>query len=178
MERVRTEWRRWSILDKFKQCHCIYSLGNHPSAWDIDELASASGRVFDGTGPCTSQGKTTPPPEGIFIKDWQTVTVRESCHRAVLVNYILFGQIFKLCSTVNPILFSYKEMIGLILLWKCIKYGCKFASEAIDWATTGWNYPPLQPPPSPAPIVGRGCTPNPNKYTKPFTIQWCGKNIP
>ena len=176
MERVRTEWRRWSIQDKFKQCHCIYSPSQYSGAWDIEELAKAKG--FDGAGPCTSKNKKTPPPEGLVPADWQTVTVRESCHRAVSVNYILFGQIFRLCSIVNPVLFSYSKMIDLILLWKCTQYGCKFAGEATAWATTGWNYPPLQPPPSPAPIVGRGCTPNPNKYTKPFTIYWCGKNIP
>jgi len=177
---VTSVWQRWDFWQRLNHCLAIYT--DFANAWDILELKNALTPQLGGSGICSSAGAPPSP----FKAEFQTVSVRGFCYRAVAVNYILFGLIFDLCNefvfqytlflgvlgSILQSFFSYPMMITLIYSWKLWKYGGRLADESALWATVGWLYRRYG---LLLPIRGIMWHCHVNRsdiYLKPFTIIW------
>jgi hypothetical protein len=137
---MKTEFARWSAVDRRMACDSLYDLG--PIAWDIAELDPPSRRQFIARyGPeCTTCG--------------DAVQVGHDCHHAGSVNYVVFGAMMRLChdhykgTVLGPSArwFSEEAMNLMIVLHKTDLWSGAEAGNldpSIAWAKAGYRgWPP------------------------------------
>lgn len=137
---VRSTFSSWSPTQKREACDAITGLTSFVMAWDIHEL------FLPETGwlcappyhpPCGM-----PPLTGCDSEDpsdcGNSVEVSGKCFLAGTVNYVLLGQICRLCNDEFGVL-SESTMVTLVDLWKALSLFTDDPGPPKAWARAGFH---------------------------------------
>jgi hypothetical protein len=155
LENVRRKYdhlRRTDPEEAERVCG-MWELAGH---WDINWPAMPPGCAQKGT-PC-----------------YETVMVLGTCYDRWAVNYLMFGQICRLCN------YSWVQMQAMIGAHKTRKYVCgnpwQWTRDVLGFAGLGYSYPNLPTPPTLPPSGSqagcRKCDTSDPKYGWIFRTNW------
>jgi len=156
LENLRSAFNRASPAQKKAACATLAT----SNGWDIDQLV----------GTYNSGDKDVNDPNNCH----GTVVYQGSCYTASKVNYIAYGVMWDLCSSLAPDLSDWDRFnLGLgmnftVLGWKAVYKQDGEAWDANSWANTGFNGAPYSPP-SPDKPKCRILNPHPEASESAFT---------